>query len=94
MEGMTFRIEITGAPAGPTLVFQGLLDRAALGAIEAQLRGLRARSGPAPIGVLLLEGTEIDLECVGPIRALPGAVVEAASPFLARWLSTSARRGR
>jgi hypothetical protein len=91
---MTSRIEITGAPAGPTLVFQGLLDRAALRAIEAQLRGLRSRSGCAPISVLLLEGTEIDPECVEPIRALPGAAVEAASPFLARWLSACARHGR
>jgi hypothetical protein len=91
---MTSRIEITGAPAGPTLAFQGLLDRAALGAIQAQLRGLRSRSGGAPIGVLLLEGTEIDPECVEAMRALPGAVVEAASPFLARWLGAGARRGR
>jgi len=91
---MTFRIEITDAPTGPTLVFQGLLDRAALGAIEAQLRGLRSRSGLDPIGLLLLEGTEIDPECVGPIRALAGAAVEAASPFLARWLSASGRPGR
>jgi hypothetical protein len=91
---MTFRIEISDAPAGPTLVFQGLLDRAALRAIEVQLRGLRARSGLDPIGVLLLEGTEIDPECVGPIRALPGAAVEAASPFLARWLLASGRPGR
>jgi len=94
MQGMTFRIEISDAPAGPTLVFQGLLDRAALRAIEAQLRGLRFRSGPAAIGLLLLEGTEIDPECVGPIRALPGVALEAASPFLARWLGASALRGR
>lgn len=86
---MTFRIGFADTPAGPRLVFQGLLDRAALCAIQEQIRGLRASDGVAVVGVLLLEGTEIDPECVAGVRALPDAVVEAASPFLARWLAGS-----
>lgn len=86
---MTFRIVIADAPVGPTVTFEGRLDVAALRAIEAQIRGLRARSGAAAVGVLLLEGTEIDPECVAGVRALRGATVEAASPFLARWLGGS-----
>lgn len=83
---MTFRIGIVDAQVGPRVTFEGRLDVAALRAIEAQVRGLRSRSGAAVVGVLLLEGTEIDPECVEGVRALQGATVEAASPFLARWL--------
>jgi hypothetical protein len=78
---MTYRIDSQGTPPAAVLVFQGLLD-------EAALAELRVRIGAAgePVRLVLRAGTEVEPASIEPLRRLP-AELHAESPFLQRWLS-------
>ena len=85
---MTHRIQLDDAPAALRIDFQGVLDRAALAVITATLR----RSAGRHVTLVLGEGTEVDPECIDPLRRLEGVEVRAASAFLARWLRGDGQR--
>lgn len=84
---MTHRIDVADLPSGLRVVFCGALDRAALTTLEAHVRALRVAPDAPPVNVVLAEGTEVDPECVAPLRVLAGAEVTAVSPFLRLWLA-------
>lgn len=80
--GMTYRIDIDRrCEAERVLLFQGLLDRAALDDLL-----LRIVASALPVRLVLRTGTELDPVCLAAVRALP-AHVFAESAFLSRWLS-------
>jgi len=85
---MTHRIERKDT-VPPRLEFHGLLDRAAFEAIAASVRAARRNAPGSTVVLALAAGTDVDSECVEPLRRLEGVVLEPVSPFLARWL----RRG-
>jgi hypothetical protein len=79
---MAFRIEVKDTPAQLRIEFQGALDLAALAEVAAIVR----KSSGRDVSLVLESGTEVDPECIEPLRRLEGVAVRAASPFLARWL--------
>ena len=79
---MTFRIELNDTPAALRIGFQGALDRAALAEVTAIVR----RSAGRHVTLVLETGTEVDPECIEPLRHLDGVAVRPASAFLDRWL--------
>lgn len=89
---MARRIELKEAEGSLRIEFVGVLDRVALGEIAEVARVARARLGGIAVTLVLLTGTELDPECVGPLRALEGVALAPASPFLARWLLGAGRR--
>jgi hypothetical protein len=89
---MTFRIEVAGTGGRARIVFCGLLDRAALEALQDAVHALAARSSGAVV-VLLADGTEAFPECVDALAKLPSADVRAEAPFLARWIASARGHG-
>ena len=85
---MTYRIETSQDDGAEVLVFQGVLDRAALADIAAGCARARQRGARAVV-LSLGAGSAVDAECIGPLRAIEGLVVRAASPFLAHCLRQS-----
>jgi hypothetical protein len=81
---MAYRIDISSD--AKTLRFQGLLDRAALGAIE---RSVLAAAGE--LRLVLLGGSEIEPGCLGALLGLPRLRISAEAPYLARLLSEERR---
>lgn len=79
---MAFRIEVKDTPALLRIEFQGALDLAALAEVAAIVRRHPGRNGT----LVLESGTEVDPECIEPLRRLDGVAVRPASAFLARWL--------
>ena len=86
--GMTYRIETSQDEGAEVLVFQGVLDRAALEAIETGC-ALARRRGARAVVLSLGTGSTVDGECIAGLRAIEGLAVRAASPFLAHWLRQS-----
>lgn len=78
---MTYRMELKEEPGALRIVFQGVLDRAAL----AELAALVRRTAGREVALVLETGTEVDPECMDPLRRLEGVSVRPASAFLARW---------
>ena len=81
---MTHRFDIQTGDQLITILFQGLLDRAALSELEALCRA-QTRKG-VPVRVLLGAGTKLETGFVEKLLRIEGITVEAKSPFLARWL--------
>ncbi len=79
---MTYRIELRESPPVFRILFEGALDRAALAEIAAIVR----RSAGRQVTLVLECGTEVDPECIEPLRRLDGVAVRPASAFLERWL--------
>ena len=86
--GMTYRIETSQDDGAEVLVFEGLLDRAALAAIVSEAAGARRR-GARSVVLALRVGSTVDGECIAPLGDIEGLTVRAASPFLAHWLRQS-----
>lgn len=84
---MTYRIQLEEASPLLRIEFQGALDRAAL----AELTAIVRRSAGSQITLVLDVGTEVDPECVEPLRRLDGVAVRPASAFLERWLRSRSR---
>ena len=80
--GMAYRIELKDTPALLRIVFQGALDLAALAEVTAIVRKHPGRN----VTLVLETGTEVDPECMDPLRRLDGVAVRPASAFLERWL--------
>jgi len=85
---MTYRIETSQDDGAEVLVFQGVLDRAAIADIAAGCVRARAR-GVRSLVLQLRAGCSVDGECIALLRAIEGLSVRAASPFLAHWLRQS-----
>ena len=85
---MTYRIETSQDDEEITLVFQGLLDRAALEDIATGCAAARRR-GARTVVLTLGVGSTVDGECLAMLRAVDGLTVRAASPFLTHWLRQS-----
>jgi hypothetical protein len=79
---MAFRIEVKDTPALLRIEFQGALDLAALAEVAAIVRRHPGRN----VTLVLESGTEVDPECIEPLRRLDGVAVRPASAFLACWL--------
>jgi hypothetical protein len=86
---MAYRIEVQEAAGAIRVDFQGALDRAALAEIGAIVAGARARRPRRDISLVLEAGTEVDPECIAPLRRLDGVTLRPVSPFLARWLGAT-----
>ncbi|HET8542693.1 MAG TPA: hypothetical protein VFL83_22655 [Anaeromyxobacter sp.] len=79
---MAYRIVLKDGPGAVRIAFQGVLDLAALREITTVVR----RSPGLDVTLVLETGTEVDPECIEPLRRLEGVAVRPASPFLERWL--------
>jgi hypothetical protein len=84
---VTHRIDV--ARKGETICFEvhGLLDAAALAALQASV-GAAAASGRT-VRIVLKAGAQVDRECLPLLQAL-APDVEAESPYLARWIAETA----
>jgi hypothetical protein len=78
---MAYRIHAQTDAGGLRLLFEGLLDPAAL----AELRAVVAR-GPAPVRLHLAALAEVEPACQDGLRKLPVALT-ATSPFLTQLLA-------
>jgi hypothetical protein len=78
---MAYRIHAQTDAGGLRLLFEGLLDPAAL----AELRAVVVR-GPAPVRLHLAALVEIEPACLDGLRRLPAART-AASPVLMQLLA-------
>lgn len=83
---MAHRIELKQVDGSLRIDFEGVLDRSALGEITALARNARDRARGGEVALVLQAGTEVDPECIEPLRRLEGVTVRATSAFLARWL--------
>ena len=88
---MTYRIETSQDDEEITLVFEGLLDRAALEDIASGCASARRR-GAQSVVLALGVGSTVDGECIAALRTIEGLSVRASSPFLAHWLRQSGIR--
>jgi hypothetical protein len=79
---MAFRIEVRDTAAQLRIEFQGALDLGALAEVAAIVR----KSAGRDVTLVLERGTEVDPECIEPLRRLEGVAVLPESAFLARWL--------
>ncbi len=68
------------------VLFQGLLDRAALSELEAHCQAQK-RSGGS-VRVVLGAGTRVDADLLEELVRIEGIELEAKSPFLSRWLQS------
>ena len=85
VELVSHRIEIESGPQGALrIVFEGLLDAAAVGELTAACE-TRTPRGPRAV-VVLRAGSVIDHPQLESLRSLDAEVV-AESPYLARWLA-------
>ena len=84
---MAYRISVQDTAEPLRIVFQGVLDSAALAEITGIARGARARHGRKELWLVLESGTEVDPECIEPLRHIEGVEVRPVSAFLARWLT-------
>jgi hypothetical protein len=83
---MAHRIQLRESARALRIEFEGLLDREALRELAAVAAAARGRAAGREVTVVLGTGTEVDGECVEPLRRLEGVAVRPASPFLARWV--------
>jgi hypothetical protein len=81
---VTHRIDVGRQGGTITFHIQGLLDAAALAALEASVAAARADGSSAV--VVLGAGTQIDRACLPALRAM-GAALSAESPYLAQWIA-------
>ncbi len=83
---MTYRLDVRNLGERFEMVFQGVLDRAALLEIRARatepvLRGRQVR-------LVLLTRTDVDGSCIGELGRLSGVEVFAQDPYLRHWLAS------
>lgn len=83
---MTHRFDLQTNGGLITILFQGLLDRAALTELEAHCQAQMRRGGS--VRVLLGAGTRIDADLLEELVHLEGIALEAESPFLSRWIQS------
>jgi hypothetical protein len=84
---VTHRIDVARQGATITFAVEGLLDAAAVAALQASVAAARAAGGA--VRIVLKAGTQVDRECLAALRALE-ADLAAESPYLARWIAGSA----
>lgn len=83
---VTHRIDVRRDGETITFDIHGLLDAAALAALEAAVSA--ADVSGRPVRIVLKEGTEVDRECLPALRMLGAeAQIETESPYLARWIA-------
>ena len=81
---MTHRFDLQTSDDFTTILFQGLLDRAALSELEAHCQVHKRRGGS--VRVVLGAGTRIDADLLEELASIEGIALEAVSPFLSRWI--------
>lgn len=85
--GMAYRIRVEEGAGTLRIEFQGALDSAALAEIATIAGAARAHLPRCEVSLVLEKGTEVDAECIEPLRGLDGVAVRPVSAFLARWLA-------
>lgn len=83
---MTHRFDLQTSSELTTILFQGLLDRAALSELEDHCQAQKSRG--CSIRVVLGAGTRIDADLLEELVSIEGIALEAKSPFLSRWIQS------
>lgn len=83
---MTHRIDHQASERLATILFQGLLDRPALAALESRCRELGRDGGE--VRVRLAASTKVVVGVLEELVRLEGITLEAESPFLTRWIQS------
>jgi hypothetical protein len=84
---VTHRIDVIRRGAAITFEVQGLLDAAAVAALQASVAAAKVAGGA--VRIVLKAGTQVDRECLAALRAAE-AELAAESPYLARWIAETA----
>ena len=83
---MTHRFDLRTSNRLTSILFQGLLDRAALSELEAHCQAQKRRE--VAVRVVLGAGTRIDADLLEELVRMEGIALEAESPFLSRWIQS------
>lgn len=83
---MTHRFDLQTSEQQTTILFQGLLDRAALAELEAHCQAHQRRG--ETVRVVLGAGTRVEANLLEQLVRIEGIALAAQSPFLSRWIET------
>jgi hypothetical protein len=84
---MAYRIRVEDGAGSLRIEFQGTLDCAALAEIASIASAACFELPRREVSLVLEKGTEVDAECIEPLRRLEGVAVRPVSAFLERWLA-------
>ncbi len=86
---MTHRIDQVSEAQKVRVIFQGLLDRSALSALQSLCASRRQQGNK--VTVVLGAGTRIETGLMDEILGIPGVEITAESPFLSQLIAGEAK---